>query len=413
MREHVAVLMWSFSTKGITFLLFYALQILLVRRMDVADYGLWSLFYSAFTVALFVSDFGINSSARRYIAEHEGTPCAGAVLSASLKLRALASGICAVVFALIAKPLAASLGQPALAPFFAAAAPMLFLSGAVEYYKSIFVGMRRINYNFLINSLEYGFKLLFGGLLLYYLSAKPGNLISAFTAALLFAACGGYYLASKIKCPAAQGAPVMYGEMLRYAGPIFAAVALSTAMSELDTLVLGAMRGSYEAGLYNAAKQIVIKGPHLSVAIAMGIMPGFARLNDSNRPKMRRLFSQLMAVNTILVGAAALIIALFAGKILLLLYGAKYVPAAPALRLLAVFLLAVSYSVYLVNFLEYQGMAKKIALNAAAAVAVNLCAIFLAVPKFGGVGAALALAAGYAAFSLLCWLDVRKLLYSR
>ena len=72
------------------------------------------------------------------------------------------------------------------------------------------------------------------------------------------------------------------------------------------------------------------------------------------------------------------------------------------------FLMAASYAVYLVNFLEYQGLAWKIAVNTTAAIALDIVLLVFLVPALGGLGAAVSLSAGFSAFAILCWLDVRK-----
>ncbi|MFA5161542.1 MAG: oligosaccharide flippase family protein [Elusimicrobiales bacterium] len=409
MKKHVSAIGWGFATKGITFLLFYALQIFLVRKLPVSVYGVWSLFYSAFIVSLFISECGINSSARKYIAEHAETGCAGAVMSASFRLRLAASAIFGAAIALAAHPLAALLGHEELAPLFRVAGPMLFLAGIVEYYKSVFIGMRRINLNFWLNAAEHGAKLALGAAAVYMAVKLPLGLAGSFTAALAVAATAGFFMERAVEHPSADGLPPkMEGRLMRYALPLFIYSALVTAMLEADTLILGALKGAEAAGLYNAAKQIVAKGPHIAVAIGMGVMPAFARLAAHNRDEMRRLFNQLMLLNTAVIGTVALVIALFGDKILLILYGAKCLPAAPAFRMLSVFLLAASYATFLVNFLEYQGKAWRIAFNITVALGIDAAMLAVLAPRLGGLGAAMSLSAGFAVFAALCWRDVKK-----
>jgi len=310
MKRHANVIGWGFATKGITLLLFYALQIFLVRKLPLAEYGLWSLFFSTFMVALFLSECGVNSSARKYIAEHQGTECAEPVLSAAMKLRLIASAVFALALTALAKPLSAMLEQPALAPMFMLAGPMLFLSGIVEYYKSIFMGLRRINFNFQINAVEHGFKLLFSCAAIYFAFRLPFGLLAAFTAALALAASGGFFMAGTVEHPESGQTPSMMRQLMGYALPLFISGAVLSAVTELDTMFVGALRGAEEAGIYNAAKQIVVKGPHVSIAIAMGVMPAFAKLSGRNKEEMRRLFKQLMLTNTALMGTVSLVIAL-------------------------------------------------------------------------------------------------------
>ncbi|GAJ10623.1 unnamed protein product, partial [marine sediment metagenome] len=40
---------WSFGTKGVTFLLFFLLNVYLARTLRVERFGIWSFFFSIFT----------------------------------------------------------------------------------------------------------------------------------------------------------------------------------------------------------------------------------------------------------------------------------------------------------------------------------------------------------------------------
>jgi len=171
--------LWSFATKSVTFILFFALNIYIARMLGVEKFGLWSFFFSFFTIVFLFSNFGINASTRKYVAQYNNTDKLKNVLESSLKLRLFFSFIFSLALFISSTLLSNLIGHPEFKFLFQYSAPLIFLSTVIEYLKSVFMGLHRIKYNFIINILEYGLKLLFV-IILFQFSISLLSIINAY-----------------------------------------------------------------------------------------------------------------------------------------------------------------------------------------------------------------------------------------
>ncbi|HXM37010.1 MAG TPA: hypothetical protein VN920_17565, partial [Pyrinomonadaceae bacterium] len=60
---------WAIASKGVAFIFYYSLVYYLTRKMTVEIWGEWSAFLALLNIVMLVSDLGINSASKRYIAQ--------------------------------------------------------------------------------------------------------------------------------------------------------------------------------------------------------------------------------------------------------------------------------------------------------------------------------------------------------
>ncbi|MEA2020130.1 MAG: flippase [Patescibacteria group bacterium] len=401
---------WSFMAQGVGFVFYFALNILLARRLGVKAFGTWSYFYSIISILLVFSYLGINPSIRVFLARFNKTDLLGNVLKASLKLRFLFSIIIAVSFFIAHKQIAVFLNRPDLKTLFLLASPLFILKGLTEYLKSVFQGLHRLKYHFMINFLEYGLKLLFVFLLFIY-SANVLNVIYSFNLAFLLTSVIGLVLLFLKFYKRRQPSKKKFEKkILKYSFPLFLINLGFIVMTELDTTMLGFLSTDTEVGVFSVAKQVVTNLPHISLAIATGTMPIFAKLNNSNRRKLRKTFYKLLKYNTAIFGVITLGILTLGWYFIPLIFGADYSKSTTILILLTPYMLLSSYSVFLSSLLDYQGLANKRAANLSIAAVLNLALNLLLIPSYGAGGAAVATSASYIPYVFLNWREVKKLL---
>ena len=402
---------WSFATKGITFILFISINVFLARSLGAEKFGFWSFFYSIISVLFMISYFGINTSARKYAAQYNKTNKLKNVIRDSFKLRFLFSFIFALFIFISSKKLAILVDHSEFEILFQYSAPFIFFMGFVEYFKQMFIGLHRIVYNFIINFLEYGLKLIFI-LVLFYFSINLLNIIKAFTLATFSAALGGsvilYFIFYKNKSSSHNCNLTL--DIFKYSVPLFFISIGFLIATELDVLMLGFLSTNREVGIYAVAKQITMKLPQISLAIAMGTMPVFAKLTENNREKLKKLFFKLLKINALIFSIIVGGILSFSWYFIPLIFGIEYRASVLPLRILTVYLLCFSFSIFLGSFLDYQGLAKKRAINLFIATILNITLNFILIPHFGAVGAATATSVSYLPYIVLNWLEVRKLL---
>ena len=402
---------WSFATKGTTFLLYFLINVYLARTLGVEKFGTWSFFFSIFTIILLFSHFGINASAKKYIAQYNKTRYLNNVLKSSVKLRLVFSLAFVILILLIHEPLAVLVGRSDFVPLFLFSIPLVLFSGLAEFLKSVFIGLHRIKYTFIINSLEYGLKLL---LVIFSLtfSLELLNIVNSFSIATFITSLLGFYFLYKhfyLKNSINEKRDFMK-EIFGYSIPLFFISIGFLIATEVDVLMLGLLSTNIEIGTYAVAKQIIIKLPHISLAIAMGTMPVFAKLTENNREKLKKLFFKLLKINALIFSIIVGGILSFSWYFIPLIFGIEYRASVLPLRILTVYLLCFSFSIFLGSFLDYQGLAKKRAINLFIATILNITLNFILIPHFGAVGAATATSVSYLPYIVLNWLEVRRLL---
>lgn len=405
---------WSFTAKGSSFLLFLVLNIILARFLGVSGFGEWSFFLSVLTVLLYLSYCGINTSGQTFVAQYADTEMMRSVLAASFRLRVVVSLAFALLLLLLHNPLASALGRPELALVFVSAVPLLFLAGIVEYLKNVFEGLHRIKYNFIVNLLEYGLKLIFiTGVL--FLSTGLVPIVGAFTLALLIASLAGGYLLYTRFYLTALASPLDCGDMTRtilcYSAPLFIITIGLIIATEIDTIMIGLLSTDVEVGLYAAAKNIIVKIPHISYALAMGTMPVFAQKLTLNREMYRDRLEGLLRTNAIIILPIIGGILLFSGYFIPFIYGSGYEGSVLPFQILTLYLLCVSFSIPLGQLLDYQGQATKRAYFMVLMILINIILNFLLIPVYGAVGAAIGTSLSLVPYLLFTWLEVRRVLY--
>jgi len=399
---------WSFLSKFVTFGLFYALNIYLARVLGVEVFGQWSFFYSILSMILLVSYFGINASSKTYIAKHSGSGELKAVLKAAFQARFIFSFCVAAILAIFSKELANLLSRPELTKLFLLSSPLVFFSGGVEFLKDAFVGLHLNKYNFIINSIEFGLKF-FLVLFFFQFSIQLSAIIDSYVISLFLAALvGGLIVYFNFYRGESKSQNRYLKQIIHYSFPLFFVSIGFWIATEIDTVMIGYLKTSYDVGIYAAAKQIIVKLPHLAIAISMGTMPIFAKLDDQNREKLRKIFAKLIKANTAIFFSIAVIIITLANWFMPKIYGSNYVASAMPLILLLPYLIMFSYSVFFSTLLDFRGLAKKRAINISFTIVANILLNYLLIPKYGVNGASIATSISYLPYFVLNYLEVKK-----
>ena len=402
---------WSFTAKGTAFLLYFLLNVYLARTLGVEGFGTWSFFLSILTIITLISYFGINASTKKFVAQYNKTNELNNVLKSSLKLRLIFSLIFSIILILVHKPLAILIGRPEFAPLFLLSAPLIILAGLVEFLKDIFMGLHRIIYNFIVNLFEYGLKLI---LVITFLkvSLDMSNIVNSFTIACLITSMIGFYIlyAKFYRENINHVENDFVGKIFRYSIPLFFISIGFLIATEVDTVMLGLLSTDAEVGTYAIAKQIIIKLPHISLAMAMGTMPVFAKLNKGNKDELKKLFYKLLRTNALIFAIISLGIIFFSRYFVPLIFGIEYNSSVLPLQILTIYLVGFSFSIFLSTFLDYQGLARKRAVNLSVSMVLNIILNLILIPKYGAVGAAIATSVSYLPYIYLNWIEVRTVL---
>ncbi|MCU0082028.1 flippase [Streptococcus danieliae] len=162
--------------------------------------------------------------------------------------------------------------------------------------------------------------------------------------------------------------------------------------TSLDQVMLGFMKGNVEVGYY--ATSIKVQNILVSFITALGAVM-LPKISYSLKNEGMEHFDRMIrkSFEFILVSAIPIcfLILLLAKEIILILAGEDYLPAVPILQFLAPSLIFIGLSsVTAWQLLIPLGKQRYTVIGALAGMIVNLCINFLAIPVYGGVGAAFA-----------------------
>ena len=381
---------WSIAAKGVAFFCFYGTNIFLARYLGVDGFGFWSFFFSFLSIVLLLSLLGISPATRYFIAKYNGTEFLHSVWVSSLKLRIKATTAFCIGYLLLAYPLALLLDKPGLFQLIILSVPLVFISGLVEYLKNVSAGLHSLKTNFVITSLEYGLKLILV-IAFLYIAKSVISIIGAYTLSLLIVAAIAYPLVHKKFVNLSDVIEKDFtAELADYAKMVFL-ISITVAVStEVDTLMVGILNDDAEVGIYAGAKQLVIYLPHISIAISMGTMPVFAKLNEDNKHRLRLLFRKLLLLNALIFSVIGIGLFTLADWFVPFLLGEEYQRSSTVLKLLIPFLIAVSFVPFVDVFLDYQGQVRRRTKNYLLALVLNVVLNILLIPKYGAIGAACA-----------------------
>lgn len=408
-RKLLKETIWSFLSKAIPFPFFLLTNIVLARQLNPELYGQWSVLYSFITILVLISQFGLDNSARKKIAEYRNQEELGDILKHSFILRFFLSILFVSILLIIKVPLLQKFHYFQFDPIFNAAIIFIFLTNIVEFLKDVFQGLHRIKFNFIINVFEYITKLIFL-IVGFYVSTSLFSVLFAFNIALLVTTVAGLIILVFAFYPQLKihSKKLFYREILYYSAPLFFINIGFALATEIDTVLLATLRGNTEAGVFSVAKQLVNKLPHISFALSMGTMPIFAHITKDNRESLQEKFSTLVKINTLIFLCISIIICLTSWFWLPALYGEAYKGAIVPLLLLMPYLLFFSYSALANTFLDYQNKAHKRALHLIAILVVNIILNVLFIPPFGAAGAAIATSLAYVPYTILNWREIKN-----
>ena len=165
-----------------------------------------------------------------------------------------------------------------------------------------------------------------------------------------------------------------------------------------DVLVLRTLRGAAETGVYSIASQIVDVALILPATIGALALPRVVR---AKRPAAELL--RVLRPTALLVGALAILLALFGRWAIVGLFGDPYAGAYAALLLLLPGLACLSLQGLLGQYFAARGFPAFVSFYWLLGFATNLGLNLLLVPRFGFLAAAATSSVGYALVFLLMW----------
>jgi O-antigen/teichoic acid export membrane protein len=396
-------------------LLFTFLGRLLIARYGTeSDYGEFSLVLAVLSICVVIALLGLPEGASRSIAYARSKNEAGKVqdiISSSLWFALIASLTVGLFLFLTSGAIARIIfHDPALGfplKIFAIAIPF---STLINISVSLFRGFDDVRptayfHNILRNGLfllllgmVIFFRLPFSGVFYTYLASLVITCIFLFTYTIK-------RLPSPIRITTRTIVNPVAKELLFFSLPLLGVAALQQIIIWFDTLMLGYFRTSAEVGLYNIAHPLAVFISAPVGVLTLIYLPVISGLYaEGQMPEIRRNFRILVKWLNFASLPLFFILFIFPETVLSFLFGAGYVSAAGALKILSLGFIIDSVIGLSETTLIALGQSRFIMWATLATVVINIGLNIALIPPLGIEGAAIALAAAIIFLNLIrCW----------
>lgn len=374
---------------------------LVVRYLGPAENG--RLNFALSLVFLFspLATLGMDQIIVRELARHPERE--GEILGTALRLRAaggIAAWALAALVAVITRPDPAARWMVAIS-----GASSLFLAvGVYELWFHARIDARRLVMARTAASLAtQGLRL---GLVLAAAGAVAFSVAAPFQAVLVFAATARLFARQAPGAALRGWDGALAREMVRDSAPMLASAVAVAVYMKIDQVMLVAMRGDAENGIYAPASNLSEFGSFVPAAIATSAFPLIVKALDTlpareADARLQRFYDAMVACGYLV----AVPVALAAGPLVQVLYGPAYARTAPVLQAHVASLVFIAVGLARGRFLVARNHVWFICGAAVLGAAVNVLLNLLLIPRHGAMGAAWATVGAYAAANYLSgWL---------
>jgi len=197
-------------------------------------------------------------------------------------------------------------------------------------------------------------------------------------------------------------------EIFSYSWPLVFLGLITGLLPSVDSFVIGYLRGASDVGIYSAA--ILISGfmlfiPSLFIRLFFPLI--MREFSEKNLDIIKELSKQVQKWILIVNLPLFVLMIIFPGAFINLLFGAQYMAAETPLRFLTIAFFLSSLSMLFSSLISMVGKSKLILLDMAIFSFSNLILDVIFVPKYGISGAAFATMISYAILTLIFFFQVK------
>ncbi len=354
---------------------------LVVRTLGQNGYGQWSTTFAVLGVVAYLANFGMEGVALREAArepEHEHEWIGSVMMLRLLLIVPVMLACLAVILAIhrSEEMLIASIIMIVAMPFGGVGSlGLLFQLRVDNRVPMLVLTLRSVLWGaaVVIIHIEHG------GMVALAIALTLTNLIGSLVQAVAVLKLG-------VRLP--RPSRKRLRQLIKVAVPIGISGMLIISYAKIDQVIVYSIAGTDDAGLYGAVYNLLDQAHFVPISVLTTLAPVLAASWPMDRARMLRTARQtaeLLAI-TSLGGLAFAIVA--SEPVVRLIFGQEFVPAAPALPVLAAAFVFISFGYLNGNMLvvlNKQGRLLRISLIA---LVVNLCGNLALVPLFGFMGAA-------------------------
>lgn len=399
----------AFTGTFIGMALGYLSRMIIARFLGPSDFGLVSLGIAGLTIATTLGLLGLPQGIIRYVSFYRGKDDEGRIkgtITSALKISFPISLILAFLFFFGAEWLSINLfHEPGLTPvlrIFSISIPFMVLA---QIFIAATVGFQDMRYRVYVNDLFQNIlKLVAIIILLSFGFGVLGAAIGWVLAIIAMSFLAAYFLERRIFSifsTRIKSIP-MERELFSFSWPLVFVGVLTLIMGLTDTLMLGYFKSAYDVGIYNAALPTASLIGIVAGSFAIIFVPVISELYSKDKiEELRKTYSAVTKWIVSLVFPGFLLMFLFSGPILRILWGSEYVIGATALSILAFGYLVSACAGLSSGVISAFGRTKLFLIISFVGASANFALNLYLIPLYGINGAAVATASSIIVTSIL------------
>ncbi|MFB6159823.1 MAG: flippase [Haloferacaceae archaeon] len=378
--------------------------LVLVRYLLSPDeYGFLFFALSIVTFAQLFCDLGFARSAAKYVSEYRESDPAQVphILRTALAYNLAAIAVVAALLLVFRGGIASLLDTPRLAPLLVIGAGYVAVRSLFVFLKTIFQGFNRVAWSALVTGVASVGEFVFvvGGVVL--LGGVTGAFVGYVVAYALAGVVGFAVLYRRFYTRFRRAPAVEAGlprRIFEYNLPLTLTKGAGLVLSKTDILLVGLFMNTAAVGYYTLGLQIAEFVIIPATSLGFVISPAFGESRARGELDEARTVYETSLKHTLLLylpAAAGLFVV--AEPAVRLVFGASYLNAVPAIRVLTLFVVFKAIDDITHLALDYLGEARLRAVAKGGGAVVNVGLNVLLIPRVGIVGAAVATVCTYAA----------------
>ncbi|MCX6545215.1 MAG: oligosaccharide flippase family protein [Acidobacteria bacterium] len=358
------------------------ISVFLARRLGPSQYGLFALAATVIGwVEWLVASFFSRAAIRQIAVASDWRPVGSAIVRAMLAV-GVAIG---ALLAICAGPAGALLGDRAVVPLLYLAALSAPLAGLALSHRLVLTGLERFRARAVASSIRWIGRLVLVLVLVQVGFGVNGAVVATVAATALELVAARWFVRPSLL--AADRTP--WRELGRLAAPLFLAGVSVRAFERVDLLCLQAIGGrTADTGMYGAAQSLAALPGFVATAFAPVLLSSVSRLVAVGDGASAHRLSREALHCAFWLAPVAAVVAVASGEIVRLMFGQAFAAAGPILAVLSVASLANVELVLASTLLVAHDRVGTTVAIAAPLVPVAIVGHLLAIPRFGGFGAA-------------------------
>ena len=360
------------------------------------EYGLLGAALAVLGVVQMFADLGIAKAAARYITEYRETNPRQVphVVRTATVYRLIVIAVVCAAFAVSSIHAARFVGQPELGPLLALGTGYLAVHSLFIYSQVIFQGYNQVTYSAAIRAIGSVGRLVLAVAFVLVVGGAVGALMGYIVGYGVGAVVGLYLVYAKCYRGAERDPDPEDGlthKIAQYSVPLTATRGANILDKRVDTILIGYFMNPIAVSYYYLSKQVVdfVNSPAASLGFTLSPAYGEHKAGGETEHAAQIYETTLQYVLLLYVPAAAGMI-LVAEPTLEIVFGEKWVGAAPVLQVFAVYVVLHAVTYVTGDTLDFLGRARARAYAKGGGSIANFLLNLVMIPAYGVVGAAAA-----------------------